>query len=213
MTRVVVLISGSGSNLQAFIDGVADQSLPIEIALVISNQVDAFGLQRAQQAGIQTSTVSHKDFENRETFDKALMQSIDAVNPDLIILAGFMRILTADFVEHYDQRLINIHPSLLPKYPGNNTHQRVLDANDELHGASVHFVVPEVDAGPVIIQGCMSISNDDTKSSLQQRIHKIEHQIFPTAVKWFAMKRLQLVDGQVLLDGKTSPLQLQSFDV
>ena len=124
-----------------------------------------------------------------------------------------MRILTADFVEHYANRLINIHPSLLPKYPGNNTHQRALDANDKRHGASVHFVVPEVDAGPVIIQGHMPILDGDNKDSLQQRIHKIEHQIYPTAVNWFATGRLTVKDDKVLLDGETSTKQLQSLDV
>ena len=213
MTRTVVLISGNGSNLQAFIDGVDNGSLPIDIALVISNKASAYGLQRAQQANIPTAVIDHQAFEQRAQFDKALMQAIDVVNADLIILAGFMRILTADFVEHYANRLINIHPSLLPKYPGNNTHQRALDANDKRHGASVHFVVPEVDAGPVIIQGHMPILDGDNKDSLQQRIHKIEHQIYPTAVNWFATGRLTVKDDKVLLDGETSAKQLQSLDV
>lgn len=213
MIRAVVLISGSGSNLQAFIDGVADQSLAIEIALVISNQAEAYGLVRAQQAGIETKFIDHTAFLQRAQFDLALMHAIDAAQADLIILAGFMRILTADFVEHYANRLINIHPSLLPKYPGNNTHRRALDAGDKEHGASVHFVVPEVDAGPVIIQGHMPITEEDDEDSLQQRIHKIEHKIYPTAVDWFANRRLSIQAGKVLLDGETSPQQLQSFKV
>lgn len=213
MTRAVVLISGSGSNLQAFIDGVADDSLPIDIKLVISNQADAYGLTRAEKANIETAHISHKDFAQRADFDKALITAIDAANADIVILAGFMRILTADFVNHYANRLINIHPSLLPKYPGNNTHQRVLDAKDTRHGASVHFVVPEVDAGPVIVQGHMPVRADDSKDSLQRRIHEIEHQIYPKAVKWFATGRLSIERGQVLLDGETSSKQLQSFDV
>ena len=213
MTRVVVLISGSGSNLQAFIDAIAKESLSIEISLVISNKEGAFGLQRAQQAGISTAVIDHQAYADRASFDQMLMTAIDKAGADLVILAGFMRILTAEFVLHYANRLINIHPSLLPKYPGNNTHQRALDANDQRHGASVHFVVPEVDAGPIIIQGHMPILQSDNKNSLQQRIHKIEHVIYPTAVRWFADGRLTIRDHQVLLDGETSVSQLQSFDV
>ncbi len=211
--RAVVLISGSGSNLQAFIDQINAGQLDISIELVISNKADVFGLQRAQTAGISTAVVDHKAYDSRTAFDQALIDKIDSVEPKLIILAGFMRILTPDFVDHYQNRLINIHPSLLPKYPGTNTHQRALDAHDAMHGASVHFVVPEVDAGPIIIQGQMPILADDTASSLQQRIHKIEHQIYPTAVKWFANGRLSISDGRVLLDGENSVRQLQSLDV
>lgn len=206
--RAVVLISGSGSNLQAIID----HHLPIEIALVLSNKPDAFGLTRAQQANIPTACIAHTDFDSRLAFDHAMMECIDRIQPDLIILAGFMRILTAEFVMHYQNKLINIHPSLLPKYPGTNTHQRALDAEDKWHGASIHFVVPEVDAGPVILQGRLAVKKEDTKESLQQRIHHVEHQIYPQAVKWFAERRLNIVDNKVLLDGENSPRQLQTFD-
>ncbi len=213
MTRTVVLISGSGSNLQAFIDGVANDSLPLDLALVISNQASAHGLKRAEQAGIDTTLIEHTAYASRQEFDQALMRAIDGVDAQLVILAGFMRILTEGFVNHYQGRLINIHPSLLPKYPGTNTHQRALDAGDSHHGATVHFVVPEVDAGPIIVQGQMSIYANDTAQSLQQRIHKIEHQIYPLAARWFAQNRLSVENDQVLLDGENSVSQLQSFEV
>ena len=211
--RAVVLISGSGSNLQAFIDQIQSGDLPIDIGLVISNNADAFGLERANKAGIKTSAIDHRQFDSRLEFDLALMREIDAAQPDIVILAGFMRILTEDFVNHYRNRLINIHPSLLPKYPGTNTHQRALDASDQWHGASIHFVVPEVDAGPVILQGRLNINADDTSDSLQQRIHKIEHVLYPLAVKWFAENRLSIDIDKVLLDGETSAEQLQTFDL
>lgn len=212
-TRAVVLISGSGSNLQAFIDQIASGDLPLDICLVVSNKADAFGLKRAATAGIKTSVVEHQDFEDRLSFDRALMQRIDEQNPHLVILAGFMRILTEEFVNHYQNRLLNIHPSLLPKYPGTNTHQRAIEAGDQWHGASIHFVVPEVDAGPIVLQGRLRLSSEDTSDSLQQRIHKIEHRLYPLALKWFAEQRLNIVENKVLLDGETSAEQLQTFEV
>lgn len=211
--RVVVLISGGGSNLQAFIDQISAGQLDLEIQMVISNRPDAYGLQRAQRANIDNLVVDHTEFATRELFDQALIEKIDQLEPDLVILAGFMRILTKPFVEHFSNRLINIHPSLLPKYPGNNTHARVLAAGDQWHGASIHFVVPEVDAGPIILQGRMPVKEDDTATTLQQRIHKIEHQLYPMAAQWFAQNRLSICDGKVLLDGETSAEQLQTFDV
>lgn len=212
-TRAVILISGSGSNLQAFIDQVNSGELDIEISLVISNKADAYGLERANNAAINSDCINHRDFSSRLEFDQALMQRIDQVKPDMVILAGFMRILTPEFVNHYQGRLINIHPSLLPKYPGVDTHQRAIDAGDQWHGASIHFVVPEVDAGPVILQGRLAINSDDTAESLQQRIHKIEHKLYPLAVKWFSQKRLENKNGKILLDGELSSKQLQTFDV
>ena len=212
-TRAVVLISGSGSNLQAFIDQVDNENLPLDITLVISNKADAYGLERAKKAGIETCAIDHREFDSRESFDHALSQKIDSVKPDLVILAGFMRILTTDFVNHYQNRLVNIHPSLLPKYPGTNTHQRAIDAKDQWHGASIHFVVPEVDAGPIILQGRLKIKPDDNSNSLQQRIHKIEHKLYPLAVRWFAEQRLSHAQGKVLLDNETSDKQLQTFDL
>ncbi|GGZ98879.1 phosphoribosylglycinamide formyltransferase [Arenicella chitinivorans] len=211
--KAVVLISGGGSNLQAFIDQIEAGQLPLDIALVISNKPEAFGLERATRAGIDTLVVNHKAYPSRDDFDRALQRAIDAATPDLVILAGFMRILTADFVNHFRHRLINIHPSLLPKYPGTNTHQRALDAGDTWHGASIHFVVPEVDAGPIILQGRLKIRSDDNADQLQQRIHKIEHQLYPLAARWFAEQRLSQHNGKVLLDGETSDQQLQTFDL
>ena len=211
--RAVVLISGGGSNLQAFIDQIASAKLALEISLVISNKPNAYGLQRATQAGIDSQVVNHKEFSSRLSFDQALMDAIDSTNAELIILAGFMRILTTEFVSHYQGRLINIHPSLLPKYPGTNTHQRALAAGDKWHGASIHFVVPEVDAGPVIAQGRLPVLANDSIETLQQRIHIIEHQLYPQVAGWFAAGRLSIVKGQVLLDDETSSLQLQTFDV
>jgi phosphoribosylglycinamide formyltransferase-1 len=213
MKTAVVLISGSGSNLQAFIDQIAAEKLALKIELVISNRPNAYGLERAALAGIQTAVVEHKDFDSRLAFDQALMTEIDSVKPDLVILAGFMRILTAEFVNHYQTKLLNIHPSLLPKYPGTNTHQRAIDAGDEWHGVSIHFVVPEVDAGPVILQGRLPIDPTDSAATLQQRIHTIEHELYPTAVDWFVNDRLTVENGNVLLDGEFSDLQLQTFDV
>ena len=211
--KAVVLISGSGSNLQAFIDHVNSGDLDLEIALVLSNVPTAFGLQRAKDAGIPSTCINHKEFENRLAFDQAMMERIDSVEPDIVILAGFMRILTSEFVNHYANRLINIHPSLLPKFTGVNTHQRAIDAREQWHGASIHFVIPELDAGPVILQGRLELRADDTPETLQERIHKIEHQLYPLAVKWFCENRLGIENGKVLLDGETSPLQLQTFDL
>lgn len=213
LTRAVVLISGSGSNLQAFIDQIDTGDLPIQLSLVISNKADAYGLERAKSAGIATAVVDHKRYASRLAFDQALIAAIDEVRPDIIILAGFMRILTPDFVNQYTNKLVNIHPSLLPKYPGTNTHQRALDAGDEWHGASIHFVVPEVDAGPIILQGRLPIMPNESAESLQQRIHKIEHQLYPQAIKWFAEQRLSFDAGKVLLDGETAAEQLQTFDL
>lgn len=213
LTRAVVLISGGGSNLQAFIDQIDAGELPLDISLVVSNNDDAFGLERAKRAGIESCVVDHRNYSSRGDFDAALIERIDASQPDIVILAGFMRILTEDFVNHYENRLVNIHPSLLPKYPGTNTHQRAIDAKDQWHGASIHFVVPEVDAGPIILQGRLPIKSDDTSERLQQRIHKIEHKLYPLALKWFAQGRLSINLDKVLLDNETSHEQLQTFDL
>jgi len=213
LTRAVVLISGGGSNLQAFIDQIKSDDLPLEIALVISNNAGVFGLERAAKAGITTRVIDHREFSTRLAFDHELIREIDEVQPDVVVLAGFMRILTEEFVDHYHNRLINIHPSLLPKYPGTNTHQRALNSKDLWHGASIHFVVPEVDAGPVIVQGRLRIRPDDSSDSLQQRIHKIEHVLYPLALRWFAQGRLSIKTDKVLLDGETSTEQLQTFEV
>lgn len=198
--RIVVLISGNGSNLQAIIDALATGQIPASIVAVISNKADAYGLQRARKAAIPSEVVLNTAYADRQQYDQALMQTIDQYQPDLIVLAGFMRILGDTFVEHYYGRMINIHPSLLPKYKGLNTHQRVLQAGEEEHGASVHFVVPELDSGPVILQGKIPVLQSETEQQLIQRIHAIEHKIYPRAIQWFAMGRLSLSGNTVLLD-------------
>nr|WP_026007408.1 phosphoribosylglycinamide formyltransferase [Pseudomonas fuscovaginae] len=199
---VVVLLSGSGSNLQALIDDVRTGDNPAHIAAVISNRTDAYGLQRAREAGIETRTLDHKAFEGREAFDAALIELIDAFNPQLVVLAGFMRILSAEFVRHYHGRLLNIHPSLLPKYKGLHTHQRALDAGDSEHGCSVHFVTEELDGGPLVVQAVVTVESGDSAQSLAQRVHTQEHRIYPLAVRWFAEGRLSLGEQGALLDGQ-----------
>ena len=191
---VVVLLSGTGSNLQALIDSDDVKASPATIRAVISNRADAYGLQRAKDAGIATRVLDHKAFEGREAFDAALIQVIDEFKPQLVVLAGFMRILSADFVRHYQGRLLNIHPSLLPKYKGLHTHQRALEAGDREHGCSVHFVTEELDGGPLVVQAVIPVESDDSPSSLAQRVHAQEHRIYPLAVRWFAEDRLRL-DG------------------
>jgi phosphoribosylglycinamide formyltransferase-1 len=200
---VVVLISGSGSNLQAIIDAAA-AGLPIEVRAVISNQAEAYGLVRAEQAGIATAVLDHRPFKQREAYDQALLNQIDDYQPGLVALAGFMRILTPVFVRRYQGRMFNIHPSLLPKYRGLHTHQRVLDAGDRLHGANVHFITDELDGGPLIVQAQVPVLADDDADRLAARVLKREHQIYPLAIKWFAEGRLRLnPQGRVLLDEQT----------
>ena len=202
---VVVLLSGTGSNLQALIDSDDIKASPATLRAVISNRADAPGLQRAKNAGIDTRVLDHKAFEGREAFDAALIEIIDAFNPHLVVLAGFMRILSADFVRHYQGRLLNIHPSLLPKYKGLHTHQRALEAQDREHGCSVHFVTEELDGGPLVVQAVLPVEPEDTPSSLAQRVHTQEHRIYPLAVRWFAEGRLSLDEQGALLDGQLLP--------
>jgi len=203
--NVVVLISGSGSNLQALIDSIAHDGNPARSAAVISHRADAYGLARATQAGIATAVLDHKQFEGREAFDAALVEAIDAFNPQLVVLAGFMRILTPGFVRHYAGRLLNIHPSLLPKYKGLHTHQRALEAGDSEHGCSVHFVSEELDGGPLVVQAVVAVQSNDSPSSLAQRVHEQEHVIYPLAVRWFAEGRLQLAAQGAMLDEQLLP--------
>mgnify|MGYP003574090715 CR=1 FL=1 len=176
---------------------------------VVSNKTDAYGLTRAKNADIETITLSHRDFESRESYDQALMAKIDQLQPDLIVLAGFMRILTPEFVQHYQGKLLNIHPSLLPKYQGLNTHQRAIDAGDKEHGVSVHFVTEELDGGPVILQAKVPVFDGDTSDDLAERVHEQEHRIYPLVVKWFCQKRLSMsVNDQkeyAILDGSILP--------
>ena len=206
----VVLVSGSGSNLQAIIDATQHGGLNIEIKAVISNRPGVKGLQRAADAGIPTETLDHKKFASRPEFDHALQQHIDRHQPKLLILAGFMRILTTEFVRHYQGRLLNIHPSLLPKHTGLNTHQRAIEAQDSEHGASIHFVTEELDGGPVILQGRVPVKTTDTPAQLAERVLQVEHQIYPQAIQWFAEGRIQLVGNHILFDQKQlqSPLSL-----
>lgn len=196
--RVVVLISGNGSNLQAMLD-LADK--PYQITAVLSNKAGVYGLERAAKAGVCTHVVPHTDYPDRETFDRAMMAVIDQYQPDLIVLAGFMRILSSAFVQHYQGRLINIHPSLLPKYKGTKTHQRALEAGEREHGVSVHYVTEELDGGPVVRQAVVDILPGDDAETLAARVAKEEHRIYPEVLSWIATRRLQLTDQGVLLDG------------
>jgi len=208
---VVVLISGSGTNLQAIIDACSDNKIAGNVTAVISNKAGVYGLERAQNAQIPTHVLSHKDYDSREVYDQALIEQIDQYQPDVVVLAGFMRILTANFVSHYAGKLINIHPSLLPKYQGLDTHQRAIDAGDEEHGCSVHFVTEELDGGPVILQAKVPIFEDDDIDSLSQRVHVQEHLIYPMVVKWMCEKRLTMSQENTTfsayLDGELLPPQ------
>jgi phosphoribosylglycinamide formyltransferase-1 len=197
---IVVLISGTGSNLQAIIDAIARAALPVEIRAVISNRPAAEGLERARRAGIATQTLEHSTFADRAQFDAALMALIDAHAPALVVLAGFMRILTREFVEHYAGRLLNIHPSLLPDLPGMDTHRRAIAAGLTEHGASVHFVTPEVDGGPVIVQARVPVRRDDNTATLAARVLAQEHRLYPLVLRWYAEGRLRLVEGRIHLD-------------
>ena len=175
------------------------------ISGVISNKADAYGLLRAQQSNIATQVIVHKQYASRDLFDNALTKAIDEYNPGLIVLAGFMRILGAEFVKHYQGRILNIHPSLLPVYPGTNTHQRVLDAGETQHGVSVHFVTEELDGGPVIAQEAIAIEPTDDADSLAEKIHQKEHILYPTVVSWFADGRLRLDGNDAYLDERLLP--------
>lgn len=203
--NVVVLLSGTGSNLQALIDSTGDGENPARIAAVIANRSNAYGLQRARDAGIATQVLEHADFADRDAFDQALMQAIDSFAPQLVVLAGFMRILTPAFVRHYHGRLLNIHPSLLPRHKGLHTHQRALQAGDTEHGCTVHFVTEELDGGPLVVQAVVPVQAQDSAASLAQRVHTQEHQVYPLAVRWFAEGRLRLGDSGPLLDGNPLP--------
>ena len=198
---IVVLISGNGSNLQALIDAAARGELPVDIRAVISNRPAAYGLERARRAGIPAVVVNHGDYPDRAAFDAALQQAIDAYQPGLVVLAGFMRILTPEFVAHYHGRMLNVHPSLLPAFRGLDTHRRALEAGVKEHGVSIHFVTAELDGGPVVAQEKIPVLPGDDAESLAQRVQAAEHILYPRVIRWFAEGRLTLRDNRAMLDG------------
>ncbi|HEX7719414.1 MAG TPA: phosphoribosylglycinamide formyltransferase [Woeseiaceae bacterium] len=208
-----VLISGGGSNLQALIDATRDGLLALDIVVVVSNRPNVAGLDRARRAGIATECIISADSRSRDAFDNALTDTLDAYRPDLLLLAGFMRILTPACVQRYSGRMLNIHPSLLPDYPGLDTHRRVLEAGDRWHGCTVHFVTEDLDGGPAIMQGRVPVMPDDNAEGLAARVLSVEHRIYPRAAALLASGRLEWRNGNVLLDGQPllKPLQLDSI--
>lgn len=199
--KTAILISGSGTNLQAFIDRVDCGALDLELSVVFSNRPDAYGLVRARDAGIPTACIEHGEFADRRAFDRAVAAKLDEWRPNLLVLAGFMRILSPAFVTHYAGRILNIHPALLPAYPGLNTHQRVLDAGDRWHGSTVHFVTEQLDSGPRILQGRLPVTAGETADQLAARVQAIEHQIYPEAAGWVGEGRVEFRDGRTWIDG------------
>ena len=211
--RIAVLVSGNGSNLQALIDAQHGKQLSGQIVGVLSNKADAYALRRAEDANIATAVISHKNFPNRESFDVAMHQQLLAWQVDLVILAGFMRILTPEFVSQWQGKMLNIHPSLLPFYKGMNTHQRVLNTGDRLHGCTVHFVTAELDAGQSIAQSVIQVSLQDTAESLAQRVHELEHFIYPQVAQWLCNGQLTWENGQAYFNQKLleKPIQFAQF--
>jgi len=200
MHSIVSLISGRGSNFEAIYKAAQAKSWDVRFTGLIANQPEAKGLALAKSVGIPTAVIDHRAYPSREAFDRALMQQIDAFSADLVVLAGFMRILTPGFIKHYEGRMINIHPSLLPRFPGLHTHERALEAGDRVHGATVHFVSAGVDEGPIICQSEVPVLPTDTPSELATRVLKTEHQIYPLAVEWFIQGRLQITGNRVRVD-------------
>lgn len=211
--RIAVLVSGNGSNLQALINAQLGKQLSGQIVGVLSNKADAYALRRAEDANIATAVISHQNFPNRESFDVAMHQQLLAWQVDLVILAGFMRILTPEFVSKWQGKMLNIHPSLLPFYKGMNTHQRVLNTGDRLHGCTVHFVTAELDAGQSIAQSVIQVSLQDTAESLAQRVHELEHFIYPQVVQWLCNGQLTWENGQAYFNQKLleKPIQFAQF--
>ncbi len=201
--RTAILISGSGSNLQSFIDQVADGRLDLDIAIVVSNRPDAFGLQRAANANVASVCIEHAAYPDRESFDRAIANTLDDYGVELVILAGFMRILSPWFVKQYEGRILNIHPALLPAHPGLNTHQRVLNAGDQWHGSTVHFVTDKLDGGPLILQGRLPVKPEQNAKDLAARVQAVEHQIYPEAAGLFADGGLRFHEGNAVLGGAT----------
>ncbi|RJT44582.1 phosphoribosylglycinamide formyltransferase [Rahnella woolbedingensis] len=209
MKRIVVLVSGEGSNLQALIDACQQGRINAKISAVFSNKAAAYGLERARLADIPAHALDVKAYEDRTAFDVALADAIETFQPDLVVLAGYMRILSAEFVQRFAGRMINIHPSLLPKYPGLHTHRQAIENQDAEHGTSVHFVTEELDGGPVILQAKVPVFADDTQEDLVARVQTQEHNIYPLVVGWFADERLSLKNGQAVLDD--NPLSVQGY--
>lgn len=207
--NLVVLISGSGSNLQAIIDNIESGRLDARIACVLSNRPDAYGLTRAEKHGIPAKCIDHTEFASREAFDSAMIEAIEPLQPDFIVLAGFMRILTPNFIHRFEDRLLNIHPSLLPKYQGLNTHQRALENGDAEHGVSIHLVTEVLDDGPILLQATFTIEQNDTVADLEHKAHAVEHLIYPQVLEWLAQERLTIRKGQPHFDEQPMEAPLQ----
>ncbi|WP_261536162.1 phosphoribosylglycinamide formyltransferase [Burkholderia multivorans] len=199
MKKLVILISGRGSNMEAIVRACTHERWPAEVAAVIANRPDAAGLAFAASHGIATAVVDHRSFDGRDSFDAALAAEIDRFAPDLVVLAGFMRILTPEFVRRYEGRLLNIHPSLLPSFKGIRTHQQALDAGVALHGATVHFVIPELDSGAIVAQGAVPVRAGDDAAALAQRVLAVEHVLYPRAARWFVEGRLRLEGDRAIV--------------
>ncbi|MCW1875326.1 phosphoribosylglycinamide formyltransferase [Erwinia sp. INIA-01] len=212
MKRIVVLVSGNGSNLQAILDACQQGRINGSVAAVFSNKADAYGLERAREAGVPAHALAASQFADREAFDRQLMLEIDAYAPDLVVLAGYMRILSPAFVQRYAGRMLNIHPSLLPKYPGLHTHRQAIENGDDEHGTSVHFVTEELDGGPVILQAKVPVFSEDTEAEVTARVQHQEHAIYPLVVSWFIEGRLAMREDRAWLDGQLLPAEGHAFE-
>ncbi|MBM7344151.1 phosphoribosylglycinamide formyltransferase [Pantoea coffeiphila] len=212
MKRIVVLVSGNGSNLQAILDACQQGRINGSVAAVFSNKADAYGLERAREAGVPAHALAASQFADREAFDRQLMLEIDAYAPDLVVLAGYMRILSPAFVQRYAGRMLNIHPSLLPKYPGLHTHRQAIENGDDEHGTSVHFVTEELDGGPVILQAKVPVFSEDTEADVTARVQHQEHAIYPLVVSWFIEGRLAMREDRAWLDGQPLPAEGHAFE-
>lgn len=212
MKRLVVLVSGQGSNLQAILDACQQGQIHGSVAAVFSNKSDAYGLTRAREAGVPAHALAASQFADRDAFDRQLMLEIDAYAPDLVVLAGYMRILSPAFVQHYAGRMLNIHPSLLPKYPGLHTHRQAIENGDEEHGTSVHFVTEQLDGGPVILQAKVPVFAEDSEEDVNARVQHQEHAIYPLVVSWFVDGRLAMRDDAAWLDGEKLPVEGHAGD-
>ncbi|MGL5344334.1 MAG: phosphoribosylglycinamide formyltransferase [Plesiomonas sp.] len=205
--NIVVLASGNGSNLQAILDACESGRIQGQVTAVISDRADAFALERAQSANMPAEVLRQRDFADRDSFDAALAEAVSRYQPDLVVLAGFMRVLNSAFVQQFSGKLLNIHPSLLPKYRGLNTHQRAIDAGDTVHGASIHFVTEQLDGGPIILQAQVPIFEDDTAAEVAQRVQEQEHRSYPLVINWYLDGRLSYQENQAWMDGKPLPEQ------